>query len=377
MIVTFPNFGNSWAAFRFFFESVGAEVRYIDKTNTAQMEKGLKVSPEWVCYPFKVHTANFIEALDKGITNLITATDCGPCRLGYYYAVQERILKDLGYNFSMKYIMQDDLLTFEWVNVLDSVCEDKRLMAPLNIFRTARIFLLKAQLIQKAERLEGLTRCYEADKGATTKIFDECLKMIDKADTVADLRHVKYKITNDFHGIKRKTPAHKIIKVGFTGEMQIVTDKFSNHDIKRKLGELGCEVHMHLSLYDWLKHKLHLNFHRKYLEYLSKSQAARGGLKMDIGGEAFWVLGEYIDWNKNQMDGFIHVYAFTCMPEITAKSIISAWHGNGYYSIPPLFISFDEHSAEAGMITRLEAYTDLLRAKKMKDDRRSSCTGRR
>lgn len=366
MIVTLPHLGNAWAAFRFFFESVGAEVRFVDENNSAQLEKGLKISPEWVCFPFKVHISNFVEALEKGITNLITATDCGPCRLGYYYAVQERILKDMGYKFSMKYLQQNDLLTFEWVNVLDSVCEDKRLMSFANIFRTIRIFLLKELLIQNAERLEGLTRCYEANRGDTSAALKKCLKMIDGADSVSELRAVKYKIKNEFGRIKRTTPVQSVLKVGLTGETQIVLDKFSNHDIKRKLGELGCEVHMNMSLYDWTKHKLHVNFHRKYLEYLSKSHKKFGGLQMDIGGEAFWVLGEYIDWNRKKLDGFVHVYPFTCLPEITAKSIIIKWYGDNLYDIPPLFFSFDEHSAEAGLVTRLEAYVDLLRAKKEK-----------
>ncbi len=370
MTVTFPNLGNAWAAFRFFFENVGAKVRLVEKNNARQLEKGLKISPEWVCFPFKMHTGNFVEALEKGITKLITATDCGPCRLGYYYAVQERILKDSGCEFSMKYIRQDDLLTFEWVKVLNSVCEDKKLMSFSNIFKTARIFLLKAKLIQDAEKLEGLTRCYEAEKGATSAVLEKCLLMVDGANEVTSLRRIKHRIKKGFAGIKRKKTSQTILKIGFTGEMQIATDKFCNHDIKRKLGELGCEVHMNLSLYDWVKHKLHLNFHRKYFEYLSRSMKSKGGLQMDIGGEAFWVLGEYIDWSKKQFDGFVHVYPFTCMPEITAKSIITSWYSEKIFNLPPVFFSFDEHSAEAGMITRLEAYTDLLRAKKEKENGR-------
>ena len=102
-----------------------------------------------------------------------------------------------------------------------------------------------------------------------------------------------------------------------TGEIQVTLDPFVNHDIKRKLGEFGCEVHMDLSLYDWMKHKFHVNFHRKYSEYLSKTHKDIGGIQLDIGGEAFWVLGEYINWAHEEFDGFVHIYPFTCMPEIT------------------------------------------------------------
>ncbi|MFH1902611.1 MAG: hypothetical protein ABIK20_00925 [Candidatus Omnitrophota bacterium] len=97
-----------------------------------------------------------------------------------------------------------------------------------------------------------------------------------------------------------------------------------------------------------------------------KSHRDIGGLQLDIGGEAFWVLGQYIDFSRGGIDGFVHVYPFTCMPEITAKSIITKWYNDGIFDVPPLFLGFDEHAGEAGLMTRLEAYTDLLRTKKKK-----------
>jgi hypothetical protein len=54
------------------------------------------------------------------------------------------------------------------------------------------------------------------------------------------------------------------------------------------------------------------------------------------------------------------------MPEITAKSIITKWYGDERFRLPPAFFGFDEHAGEAGLVTRLEAYTDLLKAKKEK-----------
>ena len=120
---------------------------------------------------------------------------------------------------------------------------------------------------------------------------------------------------------------------------------------------------MDLSLYDWIKHKFHANYHRKYVEYLSKTHRNVGGIQMDIGGEAFWVLGEYINWAQHHFDGFVHIYPFTCMPEITAKSIISKWYSERIFDLPPMFFAFDEHAGEAGFVTRLESYVELLKTK--------------
>ena len=365
MKVTFPHMGNCWPAFKVLCEGVGAEVYLPNYNNTTQLKTGLKHSPEWVCYPFKVTLSNFIEALDNGVENIVMATDCGPCRFGFYYAVQERILKDMGYDFNMYYLPQGDLLDFQWIKLLKILSVNKSLLNYFTILRTARMFLMKAQLIQTVEKLEGITRCYEINNGDTTRVLKKCVQMIDEANTYSSLKSLRKQVKKEFNAIEAKKRGNNgTPKVGLTGEIQVTLDPFVNHDIKRKLGEFGCEVHMNLSLYDWIKHKFHINFHRKYLEYLNKSQKNIGGLQLDIGGEAFWVMGEYIDYAQRGFDGFVHTYPFTCMPEITAKSILIKWYGNKHFNIPPMFFGFDEHAGEAGMVTRLESYVDLLKNKK-------------
>ncbi len=356
--------GSNWPAFKTLCEGMGADIYIPDQNNVHQMECGLRNSPEWVCFPFKTTLSNMIQALEAGAKNITMVTDCGPCRLGFYYAVQERILKDMGYEFEMKHLPQADLLTFEWIEFLRSICEDRKLSSMKNILRTVRMFLMKSYLITMTEELEGKTRCYEKIQGDTTRAFKKSLMMIDGAKTFPELKKVKYKIRNDFKGIPRKEPEEEILKVGLTGEIFILLDEFSNHGIKKKLGEMGCEVHMGTSMYDWVKHKFHMNFRRKYLEHVSKKHKSIGGLQMDIGGEAIWVIGDYISQAEEKFDGFVHVYPFTCMPEITAKAIINNWYGKGIFGLPPFFFSFDEHSGEAGLVTRLESYLDLLRRRK-------------
>ncbi len=358
--------GNCWPCFKALVEGMGAEAYLPDYNNLKQLDPGLKESPEWVCFPFKTTLGNFIASLKAGVKVIVMATDCGPCRFGFYYAVQERILKDAGYEFEMKYLPQGDLLTFEWADLLKSMCSDKSLFSNYLVYRTARIFLMKCKLIQDTEQYEGKTRCYEINPGETTEVLNKCVNAVDKANRYYKLRQLRSQIRREFREIPQKRRNGGALKVGLTGEIHVTLDPFTNHDIKRKLGELGCEVHMDLSLYDWIKHKFHLNFHRKYLEYLSKTNKKIGGIQMDIGGEAYWVVGEYINWAQRGLDGFVHTYPFTCMPEITAKSIINKWYGDKTLNLPPIFFPFDEHAGEAGLITRLESFIELLKIKKEK-----------
>jgi len=58
----------------------------------------------------------------------------------------------------------------------------------------------------------------------------------------------------------------------------------------------------------------------------------------------------------------VHLYPFTCMPEIITRAIapeISMKH-----DMPFLSLVVDEHTGEAGFQTRLEAFVDLLQRRK-------------
>lgn len=358
--LSFPNMGNSWVAFKALLGSIpDVEVVLPPQITRETIDLGAKHSPEFVCFPFKVNIGDFILTHEKyGIDTFVTALDCGPCRFGFYHTVQERILKDLGYNFRIIPLDQADLLEFKWLKIFDELSTERNpLWKFIDITNAVRRFLLKAKYIEDMEKLESYFRCRELKKGDTTKIMKKMLNELDKANEISDLRNFRQQMHNAFRSIpidEEKDP----LKVVVTGEIHITLEPAVNLDIRKKLGELGIEVHQHLSLLDWVLHKFHVNYHRKELERL-----ARPYLKMDIGGEAVWVLGEYLLAKKQGIDGFMHLYPFTCMPEVTARSIISAMDEP---KIPALFFSFDEHSGTEGMKTRLEAFMDLMEVRRRK-----------
>ena len=122
MLISFPNMGPNWVAFKTLFESLELEVVLPDPTNREAVKIGVKHSPEFVCFPFKSTLGDFKNALAKGADVLVMAIDCGPFRFGFYASVQERILRDMGYkHFVMIPLDQADLLTFDWVKALQEV----------------------------------------------------------------------------------------------------------------------------------------------------------------------------------------------------------------------------------------------------------------
>ncbi len=358
MLISFPNMGPNWVAFKTLFESLGLEVIVPDPTNREAIKVGVKHSPEFVCFPFKATLGDFKNALDKGADTLIMAIDCGPCRFGFYASVQERILRDMGYkDFRLLPLDQADLLDFKWVKTLEELTGVKSLFKYSKFVKAILFFLKKAKLLNDIQTAEGLFRAYEQTQGDTTRIVKALLNQLDQTNSLTGLRKFKTIIKDTFNNLdvdRTRSP----LRVGISGEIHISLEPYVNLDVRRKIGEMECEVHQSLSLYDWVVHKFHLNYHRKWLEHLSKPH-----VPMDIGGECVWVLGEYIDKAKAGFDGFIHQYPFTCMPEVTARTIITN-KLKKMYDLPVIFFSFDEQSGLEGFRTRLEAFTDLMHSRR-------------
>ncbi|WP_350344720.1 acyl-CoA dehydratase activase-related protein [Proteinivorax tanatarense] len=85
----------------------------------------------------------------------------------------------------------------------------------------------------------------------------------------------------------------------------------------------------------------------------------------------FWSYGEQIaaaaisSMEKGEVQGIIVVTSFGCGPHSFITEIIEQ-HYKKRKQIPILYLTLDEHSAEAGLITRLEAFMDLLTLRREK-----------
>lgn len=353
--------GPNWVAFKTLFECLDLDVVVPDPTNREAIKIGVKFSPEFVCFPFKATLGDFVNAIEKGADTLVMAIDCGPCRFGFYASVQERILKDMGYkDITVIPLDQADLLDFKWVKTLQEVSGRNDLFIYSKFVKAVFFFLKKAKLLNDIQTAEGIFRAYERNQGDTTVLIKNLLNKLDQANTLLELRKFKSVIKQDFNNLdidKTRNP----LRVGVSGEIHISLEPYVNLDIRRKLGEMNIEVHQSLSLYDWVVHKFHLNYHRKWLEHLSRPY-----VPMDIGGECQWVLGEYIDKAQAGFDGFVHQYPFLCMPEVTARTILTN-KLKGIYDLPVIYFSFDEQSGLAGFRTRLEAFSDLMYGRRNKE----------
>ena len=80
---------------------------------------------------------------------------------------------------------------------------------------------------------------------------------------------------------------------------------------------------------------------------------------LNVGSEKF--VRSFADAG---LDGIIQVFPFNCMPEIIAKNILP--QVSKEVNMPVISLAFDEQSGEAGVLTRLEAFIDLLEYRRSK-----------
>ncbi|MBA7472370.1 hypothetical protein ES707_07694 [subsurface metagenome] len=340
--------GNIDVAVKALASKLGIDLVMSLATSQRTLSLGVKYSPETACLPFKLQLGNMIEALELGADTLVMPGELGPCRMGYYHKVLEQILRELGYKFTM---VTQTRGIIHMVKYLTNGASLGKIIASF------RFGLAKLKTLEELERVVHKIRAVEQDKGEATRIYREGIKAIDNASDYRSLRQAKRECLQRLMSLPTITsPAP--LKVGITGEFFVVIDPFTNMDIDIELGKLGVEVRCHISISEWVR--LNPFVYALGLREKDKShKAAMPYLSHHVGGDGWQSVGEKIlharDW-----DGIVHLEPFGCLPEVMARNIMPSIKEGP----PVLNIIYDEHTGKAGMITRLEAFVDMLRRKK-------------
>lgn len=96
----------------------------------------------------------------------------------------------------------------------------------------------------------------------------------------------------------------------------------------------------------------------------------------ELRKEIFWLLSHralraaYYFFNTRSVDGIIHLTAFGCGPDFMVNKLIELEAKRRRY-MPFMSLMIDEQTGDAGVLTRLQAFTDMVRLRKfgMKEGR--------
>ncbi|GAB6139022.1 acyl-CoA dehydratase activase-related protein [Halanaerobaculum tunisiense] len=354
MKVTFPHMGNMDIAVKTLFKELGLDIISPPKITKRTLELGVKNAPEFACLPLKINIGNFIEAIEEGADTIVMGGGAGPCRFGYYGEVERKILEDLGYDFEMIVLEPPQL---GWKNFYDQL---KFLLGNIswwNIINAWRKGWAKAKAVDNLSQLINQTRPYLVDRKEGTEVYNQALEQIDQAVSISETESVVEKIKNKLNNLNRRQ-GFEPLRVGMVGEIYVVLEPFTNFQLEKKLGERGIIVDRSIYLTDWIEEHLYLEFFKDKSHHQQIKEAAQPYLNHFVGGHGLESVGETVLYAEDGYDGVVHLAPFTCMPEIIADSILPAVSKD--LDLPVLSISVDEQTGEAGFITRLEAFADLL-----------------
>jgi len=149
----------------------------------------------------------------------------------------------------------------------------------------------------------------------------------------------------------QKEPPHRIaqppeFKIGITGHPYVTNDEYINHNLIQRIRKFKVEVITP--------------------EMISRRSLQKG--IQTISEHSYWtseseVIGAVGSYLENKLDGIIGVTAFSCGPDSLMMHLAERKaDANGL--TPFLALTLEEHSSETGLVTRLEAFLEMVSRRK-------------
>lgn len=353
MKITFPHLGNTYICVKSMLDDMGIDCIVPPFNNKKALELGTKYVPEMGCLPLKINIGNYIQAYEMGADTILMAGGCGPCRFGYYCEMHREILMDAGYD------MEIITLEFSKSNIKGLSEQVRRFAGAAGLLKIPYIVMQTVKIAKRVDNLELFTfkiRAREQVAGSVDAIYrsfrTDALKTVGSKGIFALLEETEEKL----HSVPLN-PHAKPLKVGIVGEIYTGIEHFASFNIQEKLGLMGVEVDRKVTVSNWIiEHIIKKGFHLPRDK--AYAEAAKPWLGTMIGGHAQETVGNTVLYAQNRYDGVIQIFPFSCMPEIVAESLLPSIERE--LGIPVLTLIIDEMMGEAGYMTRVEAFIDML-----------------
>ena len=345
--VALPRYGEYNCVLKYIVEQ-GFEARCVlpPPLSRRTEDLGARSSPDLVCTPFKTTLGSMIEALEAGADTIIMVP--GACRLNYFGELQEQILRDMG--FSFQFI---NLSLYNTGNIKDILRALKVLNPRCSMVKAGRALY---EAVRMVEHLDDLTSLYYQNcgfdpSGTWPKIYRKFIADMYDAQSLAEIR-AGYRGANDaFAEIPLKKPQDPI-RIGIIGDYYTVMDPFSNLELEQKLADMGVEVHRLMNLTNDMLRGGGKNRQAKIREFSEYSMGASS--TSDI-----WQAQNFAE---RGFDGLIQVKSACCMPETDIMPVLANLSRD--YGMPVLYLTYDSQTSDVGLMTRLEAFYDMVEMRK-------------
>lgn len=354
MRLTFPRLGDAHLLAKPFFQELGIEL-VVPQANTQEsLARGAAISPEEMCLPFKLMMGNLLDAGALGADTVLMPATMGPCRLGEYAELLKTLLDAQGLTFD--WILLDSPQAVGFPEVLKRFA--KMVGAggkpfPFILRRGITLYGLNHRLesfLKRARALSGTER--DDHKGRIKQLVSACRGSLESAESLSELDLVLRSFEHQLDVVS-SDPAKRPLRILVTGEIFSNIEPFANHHLEELLMDLEVSFEMPVTIGWWLDRTI-VNPLRLFTEERKENPY----MPYEIGGYARDTVGAGWRSRGRGFDGVIQLLPAGCMPEIVAKSVFSRMSRDEDLKV--LSVIFDEMGGEAGYITRVEAFVDLL-----------------
>lgn len=315
--LSYYNFFPFWYGF---FSDLGIEIVLSDKTTKQTMSEGSSLVVPETCLPVKVYVGHVLNLLDKGVDKIFVPS---------IQSIAPKI-----YNCS-KIRGLPDLIR--------------------NVIK--RDFTLIETTLDKSEKNQGL---YEFLSEAVKPFGITDLDRIKKASKTA------WRVYNNYHVMSRSgIPYKKALKNALENKV-VIAENQKSYPINIALIAHGYNLYderVSMKIFDKLE-KLDVKAYTSDQLTIEQMQEGLNTMKSRLyWANEYEITGaaaHYIQDRK--IDGIITINAFGCGPDSMMIERIARYSRR--MNKPILHLSIDEHTGEAGFVTRIEAFIDMLYRKK-------------
>ncbi len=297
-----------------FFTQLGAEVIVSSPTNRLITEQGIQVAVDELCLPMKVYLGHVRELCTKDLD---------------YLFIPRMVSIEAKSYICPKFMGVPDMVRACIPNLpgliditVDLSKNDKALQRDL--LEVGRLFTRKKRLVNDAYKhaSQELYFCKVLAREGYT--MDEAIRL--------------------WEGESFTTKKDTDLNIGILGHGYSLYDDSISMNLIKRLRNMGCKVHLPESQ------------DRQSVE----DEAAT------LPKRIFWTLGRKMVGSalhmakRTDIDGIIYLACFGCGPDSLIGEIIERKIKDKAF----MLITIDEHTGEAGLVTRLEAFCDMLQRRR-------------
>lgn len=308
---------NFYPMWKTFFEELGAEVITSSDTCKKIIDNGIKICVDETCLPVKTFVGHVINLKEKGVD---------------YIFVPRVISVERRRYLCSKFLGLPDLV--------------RNLVSDLPPIIDMKIDFYRGDDFMKKEILR-VGKLFINDVSKIKDAYEKSLKMQRTFECIIREGFSNTEAIKIMEGEKLDANTKGDLKIALLAHSYDIMDDYLSMGLINRLKNMGAYV-------------LTTNM-------IERDKIEKGASKLQK--DLFWTYGRDILGagkyfiESEDVDGVISVSAFGCGPDSITEDLLERdYKRDG--RIPFMSITIDEHTGEAGLNTRLEAFIDLLRWRK-------------